>query len=349
MRVYFDSKLMLENATKDDPWSKKFTAKNDAGQGPYVLEKWEVGNEMILKRFDRFWGWRPPCDKIIIKTVPDLSSRLLLLKRGDIDVALNIPLRELQSIKKDPNLQVISAPTTRQQFIGMHPSKAPFDNKNLRLAISYAFPYEKIIPAIYQGAAQAYYGPIPVPLNGSLKESRYGADLKKAKDYLKKAGYPDGLELTLKWETGWDQHKHIGTLFQENLREIGVDLKLQQLPRGQFKTGLREKSLDFFISESGAWVTTPEYTMLLNFSSESHVNFLGYKNERVDELLINAMKETDPVERAKMNAEVQEILLEDAIWIYTVQPNFQLAMRSDVIGYVHQNTTLNHFWLVDKK
>jgi len=348
-RVYFDSKLVKARATKEDPWAKKYVAKNDCGNGPYVIEKWEVGNEMILKRFEKYWGPRPPIDRIIFKTVPDLSSRVLLLKNGDIDVALNIPLRELMSLKKDPKIRVISAPSSNQLFIYMHQDIEPFNNKDLRLALSYAFPYDIIIPTIYGGAAQPSYGPIPTGFQGALTERRYKTDLELARKHFKQAGLGDKLTLTLKWMTGFPQYKQIGILFQENLKKIGITLKLQQLPRGQFQTGLRSKNMDFFIDDALGWIKTPEYVHVMNFSSQSNVNYTKYKNDRVDELIVAAMAESDPVKRSKMTSEAQELILNDVPRIFIAQPSFQLAMRKNIVGYVAQNTELHHFWLVDKK
>ena len=347
-RVYYDSKLMLQNATSDDPWSKKFAAKNDAGSGPYKIQKWNPGVEMVLDRFDKYWGPRPPMDKIIFKVVPDLSARVLLLKRGEIEVALNLPRRETNSLRNDPNIKILSAPSTNILFIGMNFDIKPFGNKNLRYALSYAFPYDDIIPSLYQGEAQPLNGPIPTTVPGALSSRPYTTDLEKAKQYLAKAGLNSGLELTLTYEVGYPQHKQIGILFAENLKKIGVNLKLQQLPVGQFETGVRKNSLAFFVRESLAWIRTPEYGLLINYQSESSANPTGYSNASVDPKINAAMLELDANKRARLTDSAQKIIVEDAPWIWIAQPNFQLAMRKNIVGYVPQNTELHHFWLVDK-
>ncbi|MBW1699531.1 MAG: ABC transporter substrate-binding protein [Deltaproteobacteria bacterium] len=349
MRSYFDSKLAKAHATKKDPWAKAYLAKNDAGAGPYTLEKWDVGNEMVLKKFDRYWGPPPAIDQLVFRTVPDLSSRVLLLKNGDVDVALNIPLRELQTIKNSPGVKVISAPSTTTLYVGMNPKMPPFDSKDFRLALTYAFPYEDIIPGIFQGAAQPLNGPIPTGMKGALKERRYKTDLALAKEHLKKAGMASGLKLTLKWQTGFPQYSQIGVLFAENLKKIGVDLKLQQLPVGQFQSGMRSRTLDFFIHDGLAWIRKPEFVANIYFTGTSSTNPTGYANERVDDLIHKALAEPDTEKRSELVKAAQEIILEDVPWIFIAQPDFQLAMRSNIVGYVSQNTELHHFWLVDKQ
>jgi len=348
LRTYYDSKLMKEHATKDDPWSKAFAAKNDAGSGAYVIEKWTVGSEMVLRRFDKYWGPRPPLDKVIFKTVPDLSARVLLLKNGDVDIAEKIPKREMETLRNDPNIKIVSAPSTRQVFIGMNLDIPPFDNKDLRLALSYAFPYDEIIPAVYNGAAQPLKGPIPTGLKGALSERRYKTDLELAKKHLEMAGFKEGLTLTLKWETGREENNQIGILFKENLRKIGVDLRLQQLPIGQFQTGIRTRKLDFFVGYDLSWTRTPEMVLNIFFTSPSSTNRTGYANKRLDELVFTACNEIDDDKRAGLMDQAQEIILDDIPWIFIAQPHFQIAMRSNIVGYVAQNTELHHFFTMDK-
>jgi len=349
MRNYFDSKLMKANATQDDPWSKKFAAKVDAGNGPYMLEKWVEGTEMVLKRFEDYWGPRPPIERLVFRIVPDLSTRMLLLKRGDVDVALQIPLQELSALKKDPSVKVVSAPSTNQLYVVMNPNIKPFDNRDLRMALTHAFPYEEVINSVYQGGAQPLYGSIATGMRGALKERRFKTDLALAKKYLEKAGYKDGLTLTMKWEAIMPEHKQLGILFMENLRQIGVELKLQQLPRGQFQKAKRDHTLDFYPCEYLGWIKTPEYIHVQHFFGTSHANYAGWQNEAADELIKAASQELDPDKRAEITQKVQEIIMQDPPWIFVCQPDFQLAMRSNIVGYVSTFTEFPAFWWMDKK
>jgi len=347
-RWYWDSKLMEENATEEDPWSKDFATKNDAGSGPYIIENWDPGIEMVVKRFDKYWGPRPPIDKIILRVVPDLSSRVMLLKTGAADVALDLTAQQINELKNDPNIKVISAPDINMLCIMMNPNIEPFDNKDLRWALTYAFPYDDIIPAVYSGNAQPFYGPVPSGVDGALPDRNYRTNLEKAREYLKMAGYENGLTITLQYEAGYEEHEEIGLLYQSNLKEIGVDLKLQRLPSGQHSTGKYQQTLPFFITEARPWIGTAEYMFRLSFMSDSPSNFIGYKNEVVDELTPIAVQEFDLNKRAELNKNIQNEILEDAVWIYIAQPDFQLAMRKNVVGYVAQNTHFHHWWNVDK-
>ncbi len=346
-RIIYDSVVMKKNATKDDPWSKKFAAKNDAGSGPFVIEKWNVGNEMVLKRFEDYWGPRPPLDKIIFKTVPDLSARVLLLKRGNIDVALDVPFREIKSLRKSPGVKVVEAPSTNHLFIGLNPKIKPFGNKDLRLALIYSFPYDDVIQTIFGGAARRQHSSIPTPMQGSLNKPRYSTDMALAKKHFKKSGAKSGLTVTMKWQTGQDQHKQIGILFGENLKKIGVNLKLQQLPKGQFQTGLRKHTLGMFIRMYNIWIKTPELQHFVLYSAESHTNPIGHKTPGVDKIISDSLN-VGASKKAELTAQARDKILDEAIHIFIAHPDYLIPMRKNVVGYVAQNTGLHHFWLMDK-
>jgi peptide/nickel transport system substrate-binding protein len=347
-RTLYDSVLMKKNAAKEDPWSKKFAAKNDAGSGPFTIERWAVGNEMVLKRFEDYWGPRPPLDKIIFKTVPDLSARVLLLKRGNIDIALDVPFREIKSLRKAPGVKVVESPSTNHLFIGLNPKIKPFDNKDLRLALIYSFPYDDVIQTIFGGAARRAYSSIPTPMQGSLDKPRYSTDMALAKKHFEKSGAKSGLTITMQWQVGQDQHKQIGILFGDNLKKIGVSLKLQQLPKGQFQTGLRKNTLGMFIRLYNIWIKTPELQHFVLYSGESHTNPIGHSIPGVDKTISDAILEGDNSKKAMMSAQARDKILDEAIHIFIAHPDYLLPMRKNVVGYVAQNTGLHHFWLMDK-
>ncbi len=347
-RTYYDSVLVQANATPDDPWALKYVAKNDCGSGPYVLDTWVPGVEVQLSRFEQYWGEAPYFDRIIWKIVPDLASRILLLMSGDVDVAFNIPMKEALSLANEPGVKVIFGPSANQLAIQINANIEPFNNANLRWALTYAFPYDDIIPSIYSGNAQANYGPIPAGFVGAMTERRFNTDLVKAREYLVNAGYGDGIALTLNYETGYPEQEQIGILFKDNLKQIGVDLELRQLPTGQFQTGTGKKTLGMLITAALGWIQTADYYFNLNWNSTSSANYIGYGNPEVDALIMPALSEPDAAKRAEMNDRMQELVLGDAAWIYICQPNFVAAMRSDIAGYIVENTELHHLWLLSR-
>jgi len=246
-RTVMDSKLLEENKTADDPWALDFARTADSGSGPMKLDEWIPGVRMEVVRFDDYWGEPSKSDRLIFRVVPSLAGRILLLKKGEIDVALNIPAREMNDLAKTDGVKVLSYPSGSQVFGVFNFEMEPFDDVKVRKAFSYAFPYEDVINSVYMGEAQHMGGPVTQPAEIALDERVYDTDLEKAKRLLEEAGYGNGLETTLYYSDEFPEHEQVGLLLQSNLKEIGVDLTLQVVPRAQFLAQTREKELALYL------------------------------------------------------------------------------------------------------
>lgn len=350
-RWVLDSKLVKENSAADDPWGTKFLAKNPATGGAFKVTSWTPGVEMIMEKFADWWGPKPKLDKMIWRVVPSVADRVLLLKSGEVDVALDLPVKEIKALRGTEGVKIVTVPSTNQLAIGMNSQIPPFDNLKVRQAFSYAFPYREVIDNVYAGAATDMPGPVPVGVPGYTQPTRrYTTDLDKARQLLADAGMSN-LEVTLTYNAGFQTHEDVAILFQNSLNQIGVKCTLQKMPTGQFNTEANGKKLALFFYESLAWIQAPGYILNMDFVSTAHTNLWDYRNLAVDDLLARAglLEMSDPAQANAMFKQIEGILLDEAPWIYIAQPSFNLAMRDNITGYVYQNTELHHFWLLDKK
>lgn len=348
-RVYFDKKLALELAEPDDIWAQDVLRVVGAGSGPYKLKEWTPGVEVILERFEDYWGPKPYFETIIFKIVPDISARAMMLRTGAVDIAEGLPSHEISQLQNAPGIQVIRAPSMTQVLIGMNSNHPPLDNQLVRHALSYAFPYEEIIEGIYLGEAQRQFGPVPTGMEGHWAEPYFDTDLAKAKELLSEAGYDDGLELTLYFGDHSPDYEQIGALFQSSLGRIGVKLHLRQLPRGQFETQALNHELPMVIREGLGYIWDPAYNLHTWFDTDSWVAPAKYSNPRVDKLLDMALEEIDADLRNAYVKEAQELIAYDCPVIFVAQPNFVLPVRDNLAGYIYQNTEFNHLWLLRRK
>jgi len=348
-RNLVDSKAAKEQAAADDPWAENVLNKTPLGGGPFKVMSWTPGVEMVMEKFDEWWGPEVKLDKLIWRVVPSVDTRVLLLKKGEIDVALDLPSKEINNLRQEPGIKVVSAPSANQLFIGMNAKMEPFDDKKVREAMAYAFPYDDVVDLVFLGEAVHMTGPVPTTVpNWEQPERLHETDLDKARQCLEEAGY-DKLEVELAYDGGNQTHEDIAILFQANLGEIGVECNLKKMTGGSYNTACRNKELPFFFYESLSWIQTADYILNMNFEGSAHTNVQDYRNERVDQLLADCLDERDPEVKKAMLKEAESIILQDLPWIFICQPNFQLAMRDNIEGYVYQNTQLHHFWLVDKK
>lgn len=351
-RNLYDSRRTKELAGSRDPWGEEYLKRNCVAGGPYKLARWNPGVEMVFDRWPEWWGnrtWeKTSADQVVLRIVPSVETRVLLLQRGQIDFAMDLPAKEINRLRNAPGIKVMSYPSLNQLYVGINPSIKPFDNVKVRRAMAHAFPYEAAIREVYGGEARRLNGPLPTGVLLARKVPAYSTDLNKAKALLAEAGFPNGFETTLVFDAKFQAHEDLAVLYKANLEKIGVRANIQAMPSPQFNTETRAKKIGLFFYEGLWWIADPLYMLNLSFYSAAHTNVSNYQNPRVDEMLDQANLTVDTKARLKILEQVQNFIIDDVAWIFVAQPNFNIAVRSNIEGYVHQNTELHHLWLLRK-
>lgn len=332
-----DAEEVKAHATEDDPWAEEWLAKNVAGgSGPFYIESWKPDEEVVFRANPDYWRGKPKIDRLIWKIVPSPATRVTLLLNGAVDVVEALTTEELLALKDKPGVKIITVPSKNMVYLGMNSGLEPFDNKQVRQAISYAVNYDDIVQNVYNGEAQRLWGPLP---NGSEYADasfwNYNADIEQAKSLLAEAGYPDGFDTTLFISGALAQHELIAVRIQSHLKEIGVNVQIEKLSASVFAEKKVAKELPFMVDESLAWVDDPNYVLSLTLQCGVFGNYIDYCNERVDEIIEAGWTELDTEKRYQMFQEAQQIIVDEAPWVFLVQPDFHLAVRENVNGYVH--------------
>lgn len=344
-------KAIKEHATDDDPWAIEWLKTHGAGSGPWVLESWTPGTEMVLTPNEYYWQGPSKLKKVIMRVVPEAADRVLLLKSGAIDMALDIPSDDLVEFEKDPNVKVISVTRSRfQLWLGMNCQMPPFDNQKVRQAINYAIPYDTILEEVYRGYAEPFRSPIPAGMPTHTDEFwHYETDLEKAKELLAEAGYPDGFKSTLTIIQGMEEHEAMAVWIRDNLKKIGVDLEIEILTPTAFVTEMRKRSRPMHISFFHMWINDPYYSLFWTHRSDSDYNYAAYENEEVDRLLSTYMLSDDLEARDEASRRMQQLIVEEASWAYLATPNYNIAMRADVEEWFYNYNRLVWFWPMYKR
>jgi peptide/nickel transport system substrate-binding protein len=327
--------------TTEDPYAHEWLKANTTGteQGPFVLESWEPGNQWVLARNPNYWGEPPKLERIIFKVIPDPSSRLTQLQSGAVDIAYELPTTDILALEGDPNLQIIRYPSRFVVFLGMNEQVPPFDNKLVRQAISNAIPYETIVNEVLNGYGRQLTSPIPDGTPTHTDEFFvYKQDPEKAKELLTEAGFPDGFETTLAVASGNQEGKETAVWVQQSLAEIGITVNIQELPGAAFAEQLQKHELGFFFFNN--WISInndPFYHLYWLFWSPC-CNYTNYSNPEVHQLIEEYTLSTDQEARDQAALDAQQAIVDDAPWVFLYQPDFLLAMRSNVKGYVFYST-----------
>lgn len=321
--------FMISPATKDQT-SDWFEQGNEAGTGPYMLESYAMGDEVILTKFDGYWkGWDGKhFDKAIIKNISETSSRRQLMEKGEADITNTLPAEDINALKNEEGVTVSVETSFINLFAMLNTQKPPLDNPKVREALAYAFPYKEAVDYAIGGYATQSKGIIPAGLWGhSDTLFQYNEDLDKAKSLLAEAGIKEGqLKLLLTYMSGDEGEKKCAELYKGELSKIGVELEIRAMPwESQWnmsKSTNVEDRQDILLFYWWPDVSTPYSWLKSLFHSEDTVLYnLGYyKNSDVDKLIDDGYKASgsDLEAAEKLFVDAQSILLKDnpAIFIY---------------------------------
>lgn len=328
--------LVLEpHMTEADPAAHEWLSTNTAGNetGPYMLESWEPGVEFVLVANPNWHGEPARTDRIIFRVVPDASTRLSLLRSGEVDIARDIAPRDLQELENDPDITVYRFPSRVVSFIGMNATMPPFDDPLVRQAISYAIPYQTIIDNALFGYAIPLTSVIPEGMDTHTDEFFvYETDPERARELLAEAGFPDGLDVTFQVRSDLAESKAIGVWMKSELAKAGINVTIQELDGATFTGGLQRKEYAFF--HHPGWLSInndPFYHVSFLLQSEC-CNYTEYANEEVSQLIEEFTISTDEEGRAEASRRIQEIAAEEAVWGLLYQPDTTLATRADIKG-----------------
>jgi peptide/nickel transport system substrate-binding protein len=334
-----DSVAMKENTAADDPWSTRWKAQNEAGSGEFYVESWTPGVEMVLRGNPDYWAGAPYFDKVVLKIVPASADRVLLLQQGSVDIARDLSPNELDLLRSAAGVKVLSIPTRNQYHMGLNNTIAPFDNKLVRQALSYAVPYETIVNDVFRGRALASQSPVARQGNGFVEGLwPYSTDLEKAKALLAEAGLADGFEFTLDIPSGDPVIEELAVLLQSSFRELGVEMTIDKQTAAIFAERLDKKDHQSWLRDLLWYVDDAAYTGFAFYTCDNVINWMAYCNPDLDEIIYEAAaiwKPEDLAHKNELTTEMQRIIIEDAPTLMLGEINLELAMRDNIEGYVH--------------
>ncbi|WP_176086449.1 ABC transporter substrate-binding protein [Martelella sp. HB161492] len=334
-------KVVEPHMTADDPYAHDWLKTHTEGseQGPYKLAQWTPGDSWVLDRNDNYWGEAPKIQRIIFKIIPDPSSRLAQLLSGSVDIAYDLPTTDIKTLEDNPDITVHADTSRTVGYLGMNNDVAPFDNKLVRQAVSYAFPYDTMIDQVMNGYAIQLTSPIPDGTPTHTDEFfKYKNDPAKAKELLKEAGFPDGFETTLQIPSGLQQAKEAAVYAQQSLAQAGIKVTIQEMPGAAFTEQLQKHTLGFFYSSGWTSINNDPYYHLYWLFNSSCCNYANYKNPDLAAAIDKYTLSTDIEARDAAAVEAQKEIVDDAPWIFLDQPQKIVATRANVKGYVYYSS-----------
>ena len=243
----FDSKVMLENGTADDPWAHSYLdTENIASYGPYCLTKWDKGTEIILEANPNYYRGVPQFTDVTIRKVPQSANRVGAIITGDADIVTVLSPQEIASLREEEAVNVLGWDNNKVLFIGMSFNFEPWvlpSNEKLRQAVAYAMPYQEIIDADLGGDAIKMNGNLHSKYFGSVETIVYDTDPARAQELVNEfladnslddlSGFSDGLEIAYTAERS-NVLEPIANRIKTALDAVGIPVTLNPIPNAEF-------------------------------------------------------------------------------------------------------------------
>ena len=296
--------------------------KAPVGAGPYRFVSFKPGVELTLEAFDGYWRKTPTVKTLVFRVIPDESTRLAALKRGEVDIAYSITGPLAEELKRTPGLTLTPTffPFTIWiVFTEQWDPKSPWHDRRVRLAANLAIDRQSINQAAYLGYSKLAHSFVPQGMEYFWAPPPYAYDAKRAKQLLAEAGYPNGFDAG-DFSAEAVYGAAIGEPVVNYLQAVGIRLKLRLLERAAFYQELGEKKLRPVVQNgSGAPGNAPT-RIEVNAVTGGRYAYGAYPD--IDGLFSEQANEMNPRVRQQLLFKIQEMIHERVMFGPVIEPAF---------------------------
>lgn len=316
-------------ATSDAEFGRK-----PISTGPWKVAEWRSGDRIVLAR-NPDYAWAADflhkgaafIDKIVFRIIPESATQVSAFESGEVD-QLGVPPAQVQRYLDEKRFDVKRAYRNGVGlFLEFNVTKAPFDDLALRRALNFAVDKDAVVKTALKGFGEAAYGPLPPSIRGyfpGIVQYAPHFDKTKAAEALDQAGWKleggvrmkGGQPLTFTlYNAAIDTWKDSAQLVQAQLKELGIDMKIQTFEFGTLlaKAKQGEQQAHFL----GYTYTNPDIVYIWFHSSNigTGLNVSHYKDSALDKMIEDARLEVDDAKRLKLYENIQKYIVDKALWV----------------------------------
>lgn len=282
------------------------------GTGPFKVKEFKAGSRYVFERNDNYWGSDGPwVNELEIIGINDTSARINALFSGDINALIGLDPKAVKLLDRNKNVNVIKAKSGQFVNIAMMLDRAPTNNNDLRLAMKYALDREQVVKNVYKGYGSVGndhpISPIDPYYNNDIPQRQFDPD--KAKFYWKKAGMEGkSMDFFVSDVPGAGAISS-AQVFQQSAAAADIKINLHRPPADTYWSSVwMQKPMC-----TSGWDArpTPDLIFSIAFKDGAAYNETTWKNERFNQLLVEARSVTDFQKRKEMYGEMQLMLHEE--------------------------------------
>jgi len=309
-------------------------SRRPVGTGPYVLKKWKVQEKIELASNRDYFEHRPYIDRAITRVIPDESTIFLELQTQGLDSAGLTPLqfsRQTDTAFFKKYYRKFRLPGFNYTYMGYNLKDPRFADKRVRQALNLAVDKKEIIDVVLLGFGQVSTGPFVSQswaYNHDVEAA--GFDPGRSRALLAEAGWKDvnndgwiekdgrAFEFTLVTNQGNEQRQKTAQIIQRRLKDIGIRMKIKVVEWSVFLSEYIDRR-DFEAILLG-WSVPREPDIYDIWHSgrtrQGEFNFIGYKNDEVDRLLVEGRRVFDQGERQRIYRRIHRLIYDDQPYMF---------------------------------
>jgi peptide/nickel transport system substrate-binding protein len=280
----------------------------------------------VLEAFDGYWRKSPGVKRVVMRVIPDESTRLAALQRGEVDIAYSIRGELADSIRRTPGLSlkpVVAQAPNWVYFPEQWDPKSPWHDLRVRQAANLALDRDGMNEALFLGFCKITDSIVPDTFEYYWQPPPAVYDLAKAKKLLADAGYPGGFDAGIFYCDS--SYSNMGEALVDSLRQVGIRTRLEPVERAAFAAAYSSRKYTRGILRGASGAFGNAATRLASFVAKGGAYAYGSYPD-IDDLFAKQAGELDNNKRSAMLEKIQELVYEKAIFA----PVWQLAFINGI-------------------
>lgn len=306
------------------------------GTGPYQWVSWKSNDNLVLEKFDDYWGEEEQYTGLTFRIIPETSTRVQALLAGEVQGINSIGVEDIARIEGNADTAVAGAPQVQHVLISLRGDRPPLDNPLIREAMNYAVDKDLLTSTILEGIAIPADGFLPPGLPGAQSEGAWPYDVDKAKDLMEEAGY-NGEEITMGVGAGrYAGDEQVGLAVAKMLEDAGFNIKYVATDYATFSTETEKRAgseYDMFLSSWIADFADSAAMMDAFFSGEESPIPAFYQNEEYQAASAEAKAAQSDEERLAAIQKMEDIVWEDAAALFLYFPIENYGLSKAIQGF----------------
>lgn len=312
------------------------------GSGPYMVDSWTVNSSIILVKNPNYWGEAPSAERVEISIIPDANTLNMAYQNGKIDI---IDLDRVDSsiiestYKTQYKDKLVSTNRVAISYLALNENTKPLDDVKVRKAIQMAIDRQELLDSVYGGDGNVEDGILPRGLiaHNEALEGTIKYDPEGAKKLLAEAGYPDGFEMELSYDSSsTDATSMVYQIIQKQLEKVGIKADIVSYDESSWLDLRKSGEMNSFEATWTADYNDPDNFIYTFFGAEDKTQqrSLNYKDKDVMKRINDARAIVDDDARVKEYQDLEKkIIIDDAAWVPLFATQHYFAVSDKVESF----------------